>query len=188
MAFDGWKKRPWNASLSFADFCEWLLPYRIGNETPDNWRQIYHDRYSFLLDEVYTGIDVVEAISVVWEYLQKEDPYRFTWVFNYPHLGGEYLLHNRIGKCQDACDFMIYVMRAIGVPVAYLLLSLPGSRNGEVSILTVGARAWFTAGVLADNGTWMAILCGTGPYRLLLRMCLQEKCRIIILIRIWNCR
>ena len=119
MAFDGWKKRPWNASLSFADFCEWLLPYRIGNETPDNWRQIYHDRYSFLLDEVYTGIDVVEAISVVWEYLQKEDPYRFTWVFNYPHLGGEYLLHNRIGKCQDACDFMIYVMRAIGVPVAY---------------------------------------------------------------------
>lgn len=119
LAFDGWKKRPWNASLSFADFCEWLLPYRIGNETPDNWRQIYHDRYSFLLDEVYTGIDVVEAISVVWEYLQKEDPYRFTWVFNYPHLGGEYLLHNRIGKCQDACDFMIYVMRAIGVPVAY---------------------------------------------------------------------
>lgn len=72
-----------------------------------------------MLDEVYTGIDVVEAISVVWEYLQKEDPYRFTWVFNYPHLGGEYLLHNRIGKCQDACDFMIYVMRAIGVPVAY---------------------------------------------------------------------
>lgn len=30
LAFDGWKKRPWNASLSFADFCEWLLPYRIG--------------------------------------------------------------------------------------------------------------------------------------------------------------
>ncbi len=214
LAFDGWKKRPWNASLSFADFCEWLLPYRIGNETPDNWRQIYHDRYSFLLDEVYTGSDVVEAVSVVWEYLQKEDPYRFTWVFNYPHLGGEYLLHNRIGKCQDACDFMIYVMRAIGVPVAYDFYTfnaetrkghvwnvvrdvtgvclpftfLPGSRNGEVSILTVGARAWFTAGVLADNGTWMVILCGTSPYRLLLRMCLQEKCRIIILIRIWNCR
>ena len=41
----------------------------------------------FLLDEVYTGSDVVEAISVVWEYLQKEDPYRFTWVFNYPHFG-----------------------------------------------------------------------------------------------------
>ena len=36
---------------------------------------------------------------------------------------------------------------------AFLLLSLPGSRNGDVSILTVGARAWFTAGVLADNGT-----------------------------------
>lgn len=118
LAYDVWKKRPWNASLSYMDFCEWLLPYRIGNEIPDNWRQVYHDRYSFLLDKVYTGSDVVEAVSVVWEYLQKEDPYRFTWVFNYPHLGGEYLLHNRIGKCQDACDFMIYVMRAIGIPVA----------------------------------------------------------------------
>ena len=29
-AFDNWQKRPWNRSLSFEDFCEYLLPYRIG--------------------------------------------------------------------------------------------------------------------------------------------------------------
>ena len=28
-AFDNWQKRPWNRSLSFEDFCEYLLPYRI---------------------------------------------------------------------------------------------------------------------------------------------------------------
>ena len=28
-AFDNWQKRPWNRSLSFEDFCEYLLPYRV---------------------------------------------------------------------------------------------------------------------------------------------------------------
>ena len=28
-AFDNWQKRPWNRSLSFEDFCEYLLPYQM---------------------------------------------------------------------------------------------------------------------------------------------------------------
>ena len=31
-AFDDWKRYPWNKHLSFEDFCELLLPYRIANE------------------------------------------------------------------------------------------------------------------------------------------------------------
>ncbi len=50
------------------------FPIVSGMRLRTSWQQIYHDRYSFLLDEVYTGIDVVEAISVVWEYLQKRKP------------------------------------------------------------------------------------------------------------------
>lgn len=37
-AFDNWQKRPWNRSLSFEDFCEYLLPYRIGDEPLEEWR------------------------------------------------------------------------------------------------------------------------------------------------------
>lgn len=38
MAFHVWKKYPWNRSLSFEDFCEYLLPYRIGDEELTDWR------------------------------------------------------------------------------------------------------------------------------------------------------
>ena len=37
-AFDNWQKRPWNRSLSFEDFCEYLLPYRIGDEPLEEWK------------------------------------------------------------------------------------------------------------------------------------------------------
>lgn len=118
LAFTAWKKRPWAKSISFDEFCNFILPYRINDEVMDNWREIYYNRYSFLLDSVYTGNDIVKAVKTICEYIQKEDPYRFTWVFDYPHLGGEYLLNNRVGKCKDACDFIVYVLRALGIPVA----------------------------------------------------------------------
>ena len=32
LAFDVWKRYPWNRNLGFDDFCELILPYRIGAE------------------------------------------------------------------------------------------------------------------------------------------------------------
>ena len=37
-AFEQWTTRPWLEGISFEDFLEYLLPYRIGNETLDYWR------------------------------------------------------------------------------------------------------------------------------------------------------
>ena len=51
-AFDNWQKRPWNRSLSFEDFCEYLLPYRIGDEPLEEWRELYEKKYGYLLDSI----------------------------------------------------------------------------------------------------------------------------------------
>ncbi|MCC8155549.1 MAG: hypothetical protein LIP01_16055 [Tannerellaceae bacterium] len=32
LAFEVWKKYPWNQYLNFDDFCELILPYRLGDE------------------------------------------------------------------------------------------------------------------------------------------------------------
>lgn len=119
LAFEVWKKRLWNAGLSWEEFCEFLLPYRVGDEALENWREVCYERYSFLLDSVYTGNDPVEATRIVCDYLEKEQPFRLSWMFNYPHLGGEFLLKNRIGKCREACDLIVYVLRALGIPAAF---------------------------------------------------------------------
>ena len=35
-AFAVWS-RPWNRHLTFEEFCEWILPYRVGTEIPESW-------------------------------------------------------------------------------------------------------------------------------------------------------
>lgn len=39
LSFEVWKKYPWNKHLSFDDFCEFILPYRIANEPLSNWQK-----------------------------------------------------------------------------------------------------------------------------------------------------
>ena len=73
LAFEEWEKRPWNNYVSFDEFCELILPYRIDNEPLENWRRIYRETFSFLLDSVYTGSDVIKASNVIGQYTYPPD-------------------------------------------------------------------------------------------------------------------
>lgn len=116
LAFLVWKKYPWNHSVSFEDFCEYILPYRIGDEPIDNWRELFYNKYSPILD-TYKGNDVVEACNLLIRELQKDSLY-YNTDFSIPHMGGEFLFYNRLGSCREGCDIGIYAMRACGIPVA----------------------------------------------------------------------
>lgn len=116
LAFDEWEKRPWNRYFTFDEFCELILPYRIDNEPLENWRKTYHEKFAFLLDSVYTGTDIIKAANVVGKYL-RDDNFVFNRNLNLPHLGAEFLLKHKVGKCVDSCDYLIYVLRALGIPV-----------------------------------------------------------------------
>lgn len=42
--FSCWRQTPWHTRYTFEDFCEWVLPYRVGNEVPDeDWRALALD-------------------------------------------------------------------------------------------------------------------------------------------------
>lgn len=115
LAFEVWKK-PWNKSLSFEDFCELILPYRIAEEPLTQWRKKYYEKYNPILDSLYKGTDVLEACNLLSDYMKTERFYYFT-DFTTPRQGAEFQLTNRIGTCRDACDIATYVMRSVGIPV-----------------------------------------------------------------------
>lgn len=117
LAFQVRDKYPWNRQLDFRDFCELILPYRIGDEPLSNWRREYHAYYTGVLDSLYHGTDVVEACHVLAANLKKRD-YHYNTAFRLPRLSGHFLFHNRIGYCREACDITLYAMRASGIPVA----------------------------------------------------------------------
>lgn len=130
-AYDRWKNRPWNATLSFEDFCELLLPYCIGDERFTRWREIYSDFFEPKLDSLYSGADAVEAARVLLGITRN-----IGWAYNAqlvtPHRDATALFNTRVGYNRDWCDYLTYAMRSCGIPVAIdALLVAPDSRNAH---------------------------------------------------------
>lgn len=132
-AFEVFEKRSWNKYLPFDDFCELILPYRIGDEPLEEWRGWYRERYESILDSLYQGTDVVEATDRLGAYLRQEKDFRYSVELDLPHLGAGFLLANRVGSCEASCDFTVYVLRALGIPAATDIYHYgPGKGAGHV--------------------------------------------------------
>lgn len=131
-AFQVWQKRPWGKYLEFNDFCEYILPYRIGNEPLENWREVYYEEYGCLLDSVYQGTDLVKAANVVLRHLRDERHF-YNSDFNLPHLGALYNLEHKKGNCQDRADITVYLFRALGIPTTIDFYTYsPGNLVGHI--------------------------------------------------------
>lgn len=143
-AFSVWNKRPWAKYYTFDDFCRYVLPYRVGDEPLEWWREVYHNRYAPAIDSMYRGSDIVKAVQAVREKFLEEG---FAWNTNFslPHLGASFLMDHRAGYCRESCDFTVYLLRSLGMPVATdCYLSSPQ---------TSGAHSWT---VLKDTtGAWV---------------------------------
>lgn len=148
-AYRQWKKRKWNKNLSLEDFCELILPYRIGDERLTPWRKTYEDRYATRLDSLYDGDDVLKACQVVMDQISKEGLGWYNDELSTPHRDALSLLGNRVGNCRDDCDRYIYALRACGIPVTsdHILVS---PDNGT-------AHQWLA---IRDNMTGRFLPCG----------------------------
>lgn len=119
LSFRIWDDNPWKEKFTFQDFCEYLLPYRIGDEPLEEWKHIYYDRYRPILDSLYQGRDIVEAGTAITGYLKQEGFRRISQnKIIHPHLGALFLLDYRRGDCDVACDVTMYTLRALGMPCA----------------------------------------------------------------------
>ena len=44
-AFKVWQEQPWGKNVSFSNFCEFILPYRVGDEKLESWREKIYNQY-----------------------------------------------------------------------------------------------------------------------------------------------
>lgn len=115
-AFEVWNQA-WNAHLSFDDFCELILPYRVGNETPEEWRSVYYSHFMPLLqrDTLYTAKEACTAINN--ELIKLPIHIANTSVLPID-LRSSTLLQMKFGLCNDYASLAVYAMRSVGIPVA----------------------------------------------------------------------
>jgi hypothetical protein len=127
-AWRSYKKYSWNSDLSIDDFCELILPYRIGDEPLTDWRSAYRAKYSHLSAELENAENSVVAARIISTALG-ETPYNVQLVT--PHRSALNLLEAPLGYCRDDCDRTLYAMRAFGIPVAIDMMLVSPENGGS---------------------------------------------------------
>lgn len=148
-AYEQWKRRGWNAGLSFEDFCEYILPYRLGDERLTDWRPVYDSIFAARLDTLYAGEDVLEAVKIVSALIDSLGRRHYTDQLSTPHRDPLALLTTLVGPCRDDCSRMAYAMRACGIPVAIdHLMPSPefGIGHTWMSVLDTRTGRWLPFG------------------------------------------
>lgn len=133
-AFKVWREQPWGRNVNFRSFCEYILPYRVGDEVPAYWREELYRIYNPVLDSVRSlpqADDPLIVAKIMLDTLVKK-PVTFTGKLPYgPHIGPE-IIKWRSGTCRDLGDIVTYVLRAVGIPCAVDYMSR-GDNNANHS-------------------------------------------------------
>ena len=134
-AFKVWKEQPWGMNVTFDDFCEYVLPYRVGNEAPADWREDYYNEYNGVLDSLRRTTDgsredPVQAARCIVSHINGTVKKYFSMSApaSIPSVGPEVVkLHS--GTCREYVDFLMYVCRALGIPCAKDFMPVKGDDN-----------------------------------------------------------
>jgi hypothetical protein len=114
LAFQAWNDKPWGKYISFDTFCEEILPYRIGTEPLENWREkvlaSFADINNSLKDD--STITAVEACGKVNDVLP-----RFRLDKDFSNMSFTRLMATTRGMCDSQAALAAFVMRGLGIPV-----------------------------------------------------------------------
>lgn len=107
------RQSPWAKDLSFDEFCEYILPYRLGDEPLESWMAIYQEALKSVVDTMYNKKvdELYEVIS--WMFVG----HRYYTPQYVPDLRPSSLLGIKVGACPAYTALGRYIYRSIGVPV-----------------------------------------------------------------------
>ena len=130
-AFKVWREQPWGKNVPFKQFCEYILPYRVGNEELIPWREKLYNQFMPIIEQ-HRGNPELEnptfAATVVLDSLLKA-PFQFTEQLATSVRIGPKIADWRGGSCLDLCDMLVFIYRALGIPCGLETLPMRGNNN-----------------------------------------------------------
>jgi hypothetical protein len=114
LAFQVWNDKPWGKHISFDTFCEEILPYRVGTEPLENWREKVLASFADINNSLQedSTITAVEACSKVNDLLP-----RFRMDKDFSNMSFTQLMATTRGTCDSQATLAAFVMRGLGIPV-----------------------------------------------------------------------
>ena len=122
--FADWRCGHWARHLSFGEFCEWLLPYRVADERPERWRgrlSALYRHYAEALDScdersrsAYWAARAVASGLAASGYRMDDKALPHTDI----DLPVSTMMAMGMGECGNYARLAVFVMRACGIPAA----------------------------------------------------------------------
>lgn len=131
-AFRAWKQAPWGKQVSFEDFCEYILPYRIRKERAEYWRPWFYIQYGKMAASTSKPGDARSVFDNMNWNLNTATSFNLLINKYYPFnqsIGD--VVKGKIGSCEMSSFFAASAMRAIGLPVGYDYIMHWGSSNNR---------------------------------------------------------
>lgn len=157
-AFEARQKSPFCKDLSEADFYEYILPYRVGTEKLESWRNnVLSDFSKAQIDSIYNFTTVLAAVNYVDKIFQKRFEFGGNRYFKQKKVRSySELLSDKVGKCDDMCNLVVFALRALGIPSGFDGIRYKRASNDVghqwVFVLDVKTNKCYPFDALSNNG------------------------------------
>ncbi len=145
-SFELWKNRPWLRTLSFENFCEYLLPYRI-REPLMNWKDSLPDNFRLIIDTIDEKLP--EASGDPYELYRFLDEHIMVYAPDYVFYEVEVpdpAIGSHVLDCMEASLAYARLWRMCGIPTAVDYLPFWGNgiyNHADIAIINDHAAAGF---------------------------------------------
>ena len=126
--FRQWRTRPWAQHLTFEEFRDWILPYKVTElQSLDGWRDTLSEHYSDSLRKIpptdFERNTIYGAIEIARNELHSKQSaigHRVIWEDrgSIPMRSAETWIRMTYGSCNDYVTMGIAVFRSLGLPAA----------------------------------------------------------------------
>ena len=120
-AFRVWREKPWASHVGFDDFCEYILPYTVGQYQPlEDWRKKFATGYEEQIDLRHPRLSHSAFWAATWVNREIGTQIRFQTLEPFskiPLLFPSLLPKSRGGSCREYALMGLSIMRSKGSPV-----------------------------------------------------------------------
>ena len=137
LSFKIWQESYWLRDLYFENFCDYLLPYRLGREPLVFWKDSLPDRFKTKIRDatenlLKTSSDAYSLYTFIDVHLMKDADY-FDKQFTIPDAN----IGKHITDCIGSTTAYTYLWRMCGIPAAVDMLPRHGNANARHCIFSI---------------------------------------------------
>lgn len=129
LAFTAWKSNPYHKSVSFEDFCEYILPYKPldGLLLEDIRHELYENNKDILSRDYSTFQEAADSLL----YRYKDVKHNMFYGASIPIYSFHTLSKIKRGLCKERCWFNSYLFSSLGFPITIDFVPYWGNRENN---------------------------------------------------------